>query len=148
MITIDAQIGKWLALKAAGDNFYKDLDFIKKELIGRRYNADTKLWEIPILQANLKILEKAKKHFEDHDAVWVYEDDDFENFMTVNKEGDTIILTSFYDEKLVDIIRAKKTKDDTWDKEKWNLTESTWKALKNDITKYLDQQKEKYEINV
>ena len=47
-----------------------------------------------------------------------------------------------------DIIKVEvKIEDDKWDKEKWNLTESTWKAIKKDITSYLDQQKEKYEIN-
>ena len=62
MITINAHKGKFIELKITGAGFHADLAFIKKELVGRRYNAETKMWEIPILKANFKILEKAKKH--------------------------------------------------------------------------------------
>ena len=87
MITIDAHKGKWLELKVSGAKFHADVNFIKKELIGRRYNDETKLWEIPIIQANLKILSKAKKHFEDHDALWAFEEQDFESFLTWLRRG-------------------------------------------------------------
>jgi len=147
MITINAHKGKMIELKVTGENFHKDLDFIKKQLIGRKYNAETKMWEIPIIKANFKILEKAKKHFDDHDALWAFEDEDYETFLTVNKVGDNIELKSFYDEKLVDIIKSKKSKEDKWDKEKWNLTGATWKAIKQKIIDYMKESGEKYEIN-
>ena len=135
-------------LKATGENFYKDVEFIKKKLIGRKYNETTKLWEIPIIQANIKILEKAKKSFADHDALWAFEEEDFETYLTVEKEGDYIHLKSYYDAKLVEIIKAKKSKGDKWDGKIWVLKEETWKAIKQDIISYLKQTKEKYHISI
>jgi len=147
MITINAHKGKFIELKVSGAGFHADLAFIKKELVGRVYNAETKMWEIPILKVNFNILEKAKKHFEDHDALWAFEEDDYEIFLTTNKVGALIELKSYYDEKIVEIIKSKKTKEDKWDKEKWNLTEATWKAIKQNVLNYLKNSGEKYEIN-
>ena len=57
MITINAHKGKMIELKVTEENFHKDLDFIKKQLIGRKYNAETKMWEIPIIKANFNIMD-------------------------------------------------------------------------------------------
>lgn len=148
MIEINGHKGQMLELKVSGENFYKDIDFIKKSLVGKKYNETTKLWQIPIIKLNFQILEKAKKHFADHDALWAFEAEDYANFMTVNKVGDVIQLSTYYDAELVNIIKEMKTKDDKWDKEKWNLTEATWKAIQKKVIAHLDKRGEKYEIKV
>ena len=66
--------------------------------------------------------------------------------MTVEKEGDDIHLKSYYDAKLVDIIKAKKTKEDLWDGQKWILKEETWKSIEQSVINYLKQSKEIYQI--
>lgn len=146
MITIDEHVGQFITLKVSGENFHADVDFIKKNLIGRRYNPDKKVWQIPILKANFSILEKAKKHFKDHDALWAFEPEDFATFLKAELKGDAVKLTSFYDENLVEIIKRKKTKEDKWDGEKWTLKKETWDAIKEYITKYLDSKAEKYSV--
>ena len=148
MIEIEGHQEQILTLKVSGDNFYKDVEFIKKELLGRKYNDDTKLWEIPILKTNFKILEKAKKHFADHDALWAFEDQDYAVYLNVENIGDDIQIRGYYDKKIVEIIKAKKVKSDIWDGEKWIVKMETWNLIKNDIVKHLMQIEEKYEINV
>ena len=54
MIEIDEIKGIKIVLKVSGKDFYKKLNWIKKELVGRKYNEATKMWEIPILKINLE----------------------------------------------------------------------------------------------
>ncbi|MHA1734400.1 MAG: hypothetical protein ACTSU5_20870 [Promethearchaeota archaeon] len=60
---------------------------------------------------------KARKTFEDDDALWAFEDDDYlDMFLKAEKVGDEIHLASYYEDGLVALIKKGKTKDGRWDK--------------------------------
>ncbi len=149
MITINSHKGQIIELKVAGENFHSDVNFIKKELLGRVFNPDTKFWEIPILKSNFELLKK-EKTFEDGDALFNFEDGDYATFLTATKDSDLIKIEFYYDAKVVDIIKKKKDKDDKWDAEAkvWLVKPETWKAVKPLLVKYLDKIGEKYDIKV
>ena len=149
MITINSHKGQMLELKVSGEKFNQGVTFIKRKLLGRVYNPDTKFWEIPILKTNFELLKK-EKTFEDADTISTFEDVDFATYLTATKEGDQIKIKFYYDDKIIDIIKKKKEKDDKWDGDAgvWTVSEKTWKAVSQPISNYLKKLDEKFVINI
>lgn len=112
MIEIDEVKGRKITLKVSGKDFFKDLNFIKKEMVGRKYNEATKMWEIPILKTNFKRLKEAGESFADDDALWAFQADDYETYLTAEKEEDKIVVNVYQDKEIREIIKKHRSRGD------------------------------------
>lgn len=149
VIRIEKVEGKVMFLKVFGENFHDDVKFVKENLIGRKWDPSTKCWAVPILKKNFATLKKAGA-FEDDDALWDFEEDErLATYAKAEREGDLVALTSYYDEEVLEIIRAHKSDADRWDKSRgaWLLTLDTWKALKPELVDFLEDLGEKYDFS-
>lgn len=139
-----------------GNDFRANVNFVKNEFIGRKWNHPYKRWEIPYLNKNIRIAKAFASKFENIEELDKLTEFESAPYLKVVSTGEIYLIEFAFDLTLKGIIKShldwkywkEKKKESPFDDRTgwWSCKKESWDLMKYDVYEYLNSIGENFEF--